>query len=769
MALAIGKGGELNVVLRVKDDGSVTVEKFARTAEQSFSRGANAAKAMSAAYDYASGNLSALTRNIFSLKSAIAGLGVGAVGREFIEAASTAEQYRVRLNVLLGSVSEGNKLFAEMSKYAARTPFEYEEIMGAATALSGVLKGGVDEIKQWMPLIGDLAAAAGLGIQETTGQVSRMLAAGANSADLFRERGILAMLGFQAGVQVSAEETKERLMAAWTDTNSRFRGATEELSRTWEGTMSMLSDKWFMFRNQVMDAGVFDYIKAVARVVDADLGGALEGNEEAAKRWADTIIRSIETMTIGVAKFVDVMDEPVRMIGEVTSSAWDQYQKLPSWAQDIGILGALMLGPKGRLALIGTLAALDQLDVAKFEGVVTADQFVKGTPEELRAKLDQVNANLQVWREKEARSWYDWQNALPDPTAVMPSQEDLERMKVQLLAALQVAGQGAEKLPELPNLTDQLLGEGGDKKDGGSAVERVTAFFERVRVEMENARAAQAAALANDEGGFTGSSGIIVGDTDKELEKLRTALADKLYALDESFLAERDLLANDYLEKLFLLEESLDADVQSHEAYYERRAALDAWYSGQKAKLDDKDLKRTQAVENSVRSIRQATFNHGLELLNALAVHSKAAALIALALQKGLAIAETIVNTKVAQMRALAELGPIAGPPMAATIGAWGAASVALIAATGLVQAAGIIGGGGPTASPVYSADPGTSNPTTNTPGSGATQPVVATEPRIVNIVIDSDRMVTTSWVRDHLIPEINDAVGDGVVLRVST
>lgn len=766
MALAIGKGGELNVVLRVKDDGSVTVEKFARTAEQSLGKGTNAAKAMSAAYQHATGNISNLTRSIFSLKGAMAGLGVGALAKQFLDAASGAEQYRVRLNVLLGSVAEGNRLFAEMSKYAAQTPFEYEEIMGAATALSGVLKGGVDEINQWMPLIGDLAAAAGLGIQETTGQVQRMLSAGANSADMFRERGVLAMLGFQAGVQISAEETKQRLLAAWTDTNSRFRGATAQLATTWDGTMSMLSDKWFMFRNQIMDAGLFEYLKAAGRVIDADLGGALANNEEAAKRWADTIIGSIESMTIGVAKFVDVMDGPVRMIGRVGADAWDQYQRLPSWAQDIGILGALMLGPKGRLALIGTLAALDQLDLSKFEGVITADQMMSGTQDELRTRLADVNAQLEIWRERESRAWWDWRNALPDATATMPSEEDLETLKVQLLAALQAAGDGAKNLPEVPNLTEQLLG--GDDESGGSAVERVQAFFERVRQEMESARAAAAAAAENGlEGGGSLTSGMIVGDTEKDLEKLRTALAEKLYVLDESYLNERDLLANDYLEKQFLLEEALEADAQSHEKYYERRAALDVWYSDQKAKLDDKDLKRTQAVENSVRAIRQTTFNHGLELLNALAVHSKAAALIALALQKGLAIAETIVNTKVAQMRALAELGPIAGPPMAAAIGAWGAASVALIAATGLVQAAGIIGGDAPTASPVYSADPGTSNPTTE-PVTSVEQEAATAAPRIVNIVIDSDRMITTNWVRDELIPEINNAVGDGVVLRVS-
>lgn len=729
--IGIGKGGELNVVLRVKDNGSVTVEKFGRTAEKQLGKGARAARAMSAAYEHATGNLSALSRNVFSLKGALAGLGLGAVSKQFIDAASTSEQFRVRLSVLLGDVDEGSRLFDEMAKYASRVPFEYQDIMASATQLSGILKGGVNEITQWIPLIGDLAAASGLGIQQTTEQVSRMLSAGANSADLFRERGILAMLGFQAGVQVSAEETKRRLIEAWTDTNSQFRGATEQLSRTWDGTMSMLSDKWFLFRNQVMDAGLFDYLKAAARVVDEQLGGALAGNEEAAKRWADGIINAIETMALGTAKFVDVVDGPISRIASVGSDLWSEYQRLPEWAQEVGIVGALLGGKKGLIVIAGLTAVGDEFRT-------TAEWWKAYSNDEI--------------------GFFEW---------LTTGNEEAEKRLEQIRRNIEM--RTGQVIRDMPTITDGLLGEDGE--ESGSATDRVRTFFEQVRQEMENARREMAAATAeNTDSG--GGGGFILGQSEQEVEKLRLALSEKLAILDESFLNERDLLQQDYIDKQFLLEEALELEAQSYEAYYQRRAALDAWYSNAKGKLEQKDLKRTEAVENSARAIRQATFNHGVQLLNALAVHSKAAALIALALQKALAIAETIVNTKVAQMRALAELGPIAGPPMAAAIGAWGAASVALIAATGLVQAAGIIGGNAPQAAPVYEADPGTSTPVSDAVGSTQDEEEAASErrePRVVNIVIDSDRMLTSNLVRDELIPQINEAVGDGVVLRVSS
>lgn len=191
----------------------------------------------------------------------------------FVTAASTTEQYATRLKVLTGSQEESAKLFKQMSDYAAKTPFEYQEIMQAATALTGVMKGGVDEVTKWMPLIGDLAAASGLTIQETTEQVIRMYSAGAASADLFRERGILAMLGFQAGVSYSAEETKKKLIEAWEAPTSKFKGATEELSKTWSGAVSMLADKWFIFQNKLMNAGLFDWLKEKLNALNTWLDG----------------------------------------------------------------------------------------------------------------------------------------------------------------------------------------------------------------------------------------------------------------------------------------------------------------------------------------------------------------------------------------------------------------------------------------------------------------------------------------------------------------
>ncbi len=366
---------ELSVVLKADGSGLVgtirasekEIEKLTKGSDKAgkgmsrFSRRTNQAAKNAKQLNLESKNLS---RSLISLKGVLAGLGVGLVSKSFIQAASTSEQYRVRLKVLLGSVKEGNRLFKEMSDYASRTPFEFEKIMESATQLAGVMRGGVDEIKEWMPLIGDLSAAYGLSIEETTGQVVKMYGAGAGAADMFRDRSILAALGFKQSVSYSAEETRKKLMEEWKKVGSQFRGTTKELAKTWSGGMSMLSDKWFIFRNNVMDGGLFDWLKSLVGVINDDLGGALDSTGSKAKTWSDNTIDAVEAIAIGAAGVTDQLATPMRMIKDLASDMWDGFKQLPSWAKEVGILGALLGGTKGKVLLLGMAKFLSDTKVS---------------------------------------------------------------------------------------------------------------------------------------------------------------------------------------------------------------------------------------------------------------------------------------------------------------------------------------------------------------------------------------------------------------------
>lgn len=124
-----------------------------------------------------------------------------------------------------------------------------------------------------------------------------------------------------------------------------------------------------------------------------------------------------------------------------------------------------------------------------------------------------------------------------------------------------------------------------------------------------------------------------------------------------------------------------------------------------------KRIQETRAAYEGLQSAGQSTFAALGNFIQQFAGKSRAAAIAAIAIQKGLSIAQIISNTAAAQLRALAELGPIAGPPVAAKIGLFGKLQAGLVAATGLAQAAGAGGGSGPNLSGTGGSGVGSADP----------------------------------------------------------
>jgi len=166
---------------------------------------------------------------------------------------------------------------------------------------------------------------------------------------------------------------------------------------------------------------------------------------------------------------------------------------------------------------------------------------------------------------------------------------------------------------------------------------------------------------------------------------------------------------------------------------------------------------KERAVQQSIQSMRYQTAQMGIELLSMFAGKSKAAAIAAIALSKGLMIAQTVQSTAAASMRALAELGPIAGPPAAASIQAMGAVQVGLIAATGLMQAAAASSGGGSISTSSY----GTST-TTSSDGTATTD--TTTSNKTITIYgLNKDSLYSGEQVAELL----NEYLADGGKLQI--
>ena len=187
------------------------------------------------------------------VQSALLGIGAGVAIKSFVDVGRQVEELGIRFNFLFGSVSEGSKAFNTLVNYAARVPFSLEEISTASGNLAVVSKDA-KELENNLKIVGNVAAVTWLDFRTTAEQIQRSFAGGIASADIFRERGVRALLGFKAGVNVTAEETAKRFNEVFGE-GGRFGKATEVFATTFTGTLSMLQDKLFKFRLETSRAG----------------------------------------------------------------------------------------------------------------------------------------------------------------------------------------------------------------------------------------------------------------------------------------------------------------------------------------------------------------------------------------------------------------------------------------------------------------------------------------------------------------------------------
>ena len=193
---------------------------------------------------------------------------------------------------------------------------------------------------------------------------------------------------------------------------------------------------------------------------------------------------------------------------------------------------------------------------------------------------------------------------------------------------------------------------------------------------------------------------------DKEEEKLNKWLTRKeelqkeaaerqrqreIQAIEDRWKTEEEKLHEKYEKELEIIGEHNENKLALEDEYIDNLIDLDAKREEEKNKAAKDSLKQTE---------RRLKYEQQLEMQNAKSILSIMSSLVdseskigkALFLgSQALAASEVFFNTQAAAARALAELGPIAGPPVAASIQTSGALSMAAIAA----QTFGSLSGGG--------------------------------------------------------------------------
>lgn len=162
-----------------------------------------------------------------------------------IEIASSIEQWRVSLGVFYGDLVKTNKTMESMMEFARRTPFTLPQVIAAGRQLAAYRL----EVEEWLPVLGDLAAAVGRDIVEISYIFGYM--AGERWGEFFEA---IARIGIprkefeRFGVQIEAStgrvksSAKEIRNALKSIVKEHFSGIQEILAKTAIGLKSMVED-----------------------------------------------------------------------------------------------------------------------------------------------------------------------------------------------------------------------------------------------------------------------------------------------------------------------------------------------------------------------------------------------------------------------------------------------------------------------------------------------------------------------------------------------
>ena len=240
-------------------------------------------------------------------------------------------------------------------------------------------------------------------------------------------------------------------------------------------------------------------------------------------------------------------------------------------------------------------------------------------------------------------------------------------------------------------------------------------------------------------------------DRNRKLDRMRDEWIDNqaaASAIYERFMAEQDI-------KEAQIFEERDKKIFAARSEWQTRAAVDM-------------IENEKKVQDEIMGLKFAAANQAVALMHIVGQKSKALALAALVFQKGLAMAQVWIQTQTAASAALAPpplgLGPVFGVPLAASIQLWGKVQMALIAATGIAEAA--MGGGGSS---------GIGGPSGVGGGGGVgampIAPLQETKPsQNITVIIQNGMGDADYWKKiteENIVPAINDASERNVNLVV--
>jgi hypothetical protein len=271
------------------------------------------------------GDASHFDRTIGSVNKGMSRLGVGiaAVGaaataaagvaawkfldfaKSASQAASGVESLKMQFEVLLGSADAAGKRIEEITKFAASTPFEVDELARTSKLLQ-TLGGTLLATGEGLRMVGDATAIAGQPIEEMGLHIGRLFNALTSGTSAGEAVARLQEVGLITGVAKNQFEalaaaqkkgtqpilTQKQALTLLQNVMSQTSGAMAKLSATTEGKLSNMADAVSQFK-VAFGTGLNEGVRAGAEAMSKGLSSMQNAAEQAGKTVGASIANAI--------------------------------------------------------------------------------------------------------------------------------------------------------------------------------------------------------------------------------------------------------------------------------------------------------------------------------------------------------------------------------------------------------------------------------------------------------------------------------------------
>ena len=197
------------------------------------------------------------------------------------------------------------------------------------------------------------------------------------------------MLGFKAGATVSIEETVKAFENVF-GRGGRFGNSTDELAKTFEGTLSMIGDKIFNFKKVLLEAGFFDELKFQFGSLDK----FLSKNAKQLDQIATSVGKNLAQGMVKVVQIGKDLIPTLKGIGRILKSIGDGFMALPPFIQQSGIIGAFLFGKKGLVALASVSLFVDKVQDLIKESKIRMGIFDIENIDSVDAKIKSIKQQI---------------------------------------------------------------------------------------------------------------------------------------------------------------------------------------------------------------------------------------------------------------------------------------------------------------------------------------------------------------------------------------